>query len=64
MDIGKFQPEMIMPGGEREFRFEIPTLDEGEFMLLAELGLEGQKEKLALNEQRSFIAVAKRPEGL
>ena len=64
LEIGKFQPEFIMPGKEREFRFEIPTLDDGEFRLIAELRLEGQIEKLALQEERSFIAVATRPEGL
>jgi len=66
MDIGRLQPELIMSGSEREFRFEMPTLDEGQFTLSAELKLEDKNNQndVALFEEKSFVAVAERPQGL
>lgn len=37
LEIGKTEPELILPGAEREFRMPIPTLDKGSYRLRASL---------------------------
>ena len=64
MDIGRFQPELIMPDCEREFRFDIPTLDDGEFTLSVDLSFDNQRGKSVLVKEKSFIAAAVKPKGL
>lgn len=63
LNIGKGTPEFIMPGNEREFRFNIPTLDDGEFILSSELNIDNQPNN-SLYEERSFTALAVKPEEL
>ena len=60
MDIGLTRPEMIMPAKEREFRFDIPNLDAGNFTLSAEMALEGRRDQV-LYEERSFVTTTKYP---
>jgi len=63
-EIGFPQPELILPGYEREFRIEIPPLEEGEFTVAAELKFDKERNKVALYEDRSFTAVAAMPNEL
>ncbi|MBN1352812.1 hypothetical protein JXJ21_25710 [candidate division KSB1 bacterium] len=57
LDIGMPQPEMVLPAKEREFRFRMPTLDDGQFNLSAKLEFHGQKGTIALSENRAFSTV-------
>jgi hypothetical protein len=63
MDIGMYQPELILPGGEREFRMAIPTLDKGRFRIRAEISPgPGGGEKAIVEEE--FETYTEIPEGL
>ena len=55
LDIGLAQPELILPGKEREFRAAMPTLDQGEFKLLASIDLD-RKGNEVLHEEIIFSA--------
>jgi hypothetical protein len=63
MDIGAAQPELILPGGEREFRMPIPPLDKGKFRIRAEIspGPGGGEKAVAVEEFETYIDI---PEGL
>lgn len=43
MEIGSFQPELILPRSEREFRMPLGPLDAGKFLVQAELGILGSQ---------------------
>jgi len=48
MDIGRSQPELILPGSKREFRMTLGPLDDGTFRVQAEIamaGMEGSKKR-------------------
>jgi hypothetical protein len=63
MDIGAAQPELILPGGEREFRMPIPPLDKGKFRIRAEIspGPGGGQKAVAVEEFETYVDI---PEGL
>jgi hypothetical protein len=63
MDIGAAQPELILPGGEREFRMPIPPLDKGKFRIRAEIspGPGGGEKAVAEEEFETYVDI---PEGL
>jgi len=63
MDIGASQGELILPGGEREFRMPLPTLDKGEFRIRAEIspGPGGGEKAVAEEEFETYTDI---PEGL
>jgi len=63
MDIGAYEPELILPGGEREFRMRIPPLDKGTFRIRAEIfpGPGGGEKAVVEEEFETYIDI---PEGL
>ena len=60
MDVGEFQPELILPGSEREFRLPLGVLDEGEFRVLAEFATLG-KDAVQVKDEQSFKSIFKMP---
>jgi len=56
MDIGTMQPEIILPGSGREFRAEMPTLNQGNFKIIASLNLD-RKGNEVLHEEMTFKAI-------
>jgi hypothetical protein len=60
--IGAQRWERIMPGGHRKFRMSLPIVDEGTFVLTAELSQKGRPD--VLRAETSFISTESFPEGL
>ena len=63
MDIGGKRWERIMPGGHRTFRMKLPLVDEGTYVVTAELSQKDQPES-ALEAEASFVSTESYPEGL
>ena len=64
LEIGLIRPEIILPGKEREFRFEIPPLDGGEFTLSTKIYFDEKQRDIALFAEKSFNVSAIMPEAL
>ncbi len=63
MTVGGTQPELILPGGVRELRMPMPTLDKGKFRVRAELS-PGDRESQSLRTQAEFETYTEIPAGL
>lgn len=63
MVIGNKRWERIMPGGQRKFRMSLPIVDEGTFILTAELSQKGRPDDV-LRAETSFLSTEGYPEGL
>jgi hypothetical protein len=63
MNIGRDQREVIVPGGEREFRMPLGALDAGKFRVVAELTTAGEK-KSSARAETTFKSVSIPPTGL
>ena len=64
LDIGLIKTELILPGKEREFRFEIPPLDNGQFELSATIYFVKRQREVALFAENSFRITPVIPTGL
>jgi hypothetical protein len=63
MAIGRDRWEPITPGGRREFRMPLPIVDEGEFVVAAEIMEESSAEG-PLRAEATFTSTEAIPEGL
>lgn len=63
MAIGGQHWQKIMPGGNRKFRMRLPIVDEGTFIVAAELSQKGRPDE-PLRAEASFISTEGIPEGL
>ena len=63
MDLGGTESELILPGMEREFRMPIPTLDKGDFKIVADL-TPGDKGGQPAHAETNFTTNTAIPEGL
>lgn len=65
LDIGPVQPDILLPNQTREYRFDMPFLDEGEFALTADLkmtGRVGSREETGLIAEKKFSSSVAIPE--
>ncbi|MCK4512969.1 hypothetical protein KAW64_14585, partial [bacterium] len=63
MVIGEQRWVRIMPGGQRKFRMSLPIVDEGTFVITAELSQKGRADDV-LRAETSFASTESIPEGL